>query len=201
MKIRILSVLAFVLYGVSAFAQVEDFELPQIDTCVVWGTAPTGWSIEGETAALSDMALDVCAVINTDGARSGTQALINFNSRVGTLVNDSGPFDLTSFWIHADDRTAGATVRIAGLDGTNNELFSTQVEATNDWQEVVVNWNAITKFTWDPVANSVTNISIDDLTVSGATVILTEPVPSLSSWALFLLAGLLGLFAFKLRRI
>jgi hypothetical protein len=200
MKIRILCALVFAFYGVSVSAQVVDFETPQIDTCGDWGTAPVGWSIESFTAAIADMAIGSCPGVNTDGALSGTQALINFNDRVGTLVNDSGPFDLASFWIHGDDRDGGATVRIAGLDGTDGELFSTEVEATGEWHEIVLNWTSITKITWDPIAPTSSNISIDDLTIGDATIVITEPVPSLSTWSLILLAGLLGLFAFGRRR-
>ena len=81
----------------SANAEVLTFESPDTDTCFVWGLGPDGWTVEGNTASVSDAS--ACQTthpgLNTDGAFEGEQMMINLNSLTGTLIRDAGAFDLT----------------------------------------------------------------------------------------------------------
>ncbi len=200
MKLRIFTLLALFSWSILVQAEVLDFESPVTDSCGSWGLSPTGWTVLNETAAVSDA--DACTTINTDGAFSGSQYLLNFNSRVGTLVRDAGEFYLNGAYFHADDRAGSALLEFAGYDSSDVLLFSTSVQVGTDWQWVQFDWPGITKFTWDPVNPDVTNISVDDLTFDAAVIGEQVAVPSLTTYGLILaIIGFLLIATFRFRAL
>lgn len=198
MKLRFVVLLVLFSWAVLAQAEVLDFESPVVTSCGDWGISPDGWTIEGGTAAVSDDG--ACAFLNTDGAYSGKQYIVNFNSMVGTLTRDAGAFDLNGAYVHADDRNGPATIDFAGYDASDTLLYSATVVVGTDWQWVALDWPGITTFTWDPTTPDVTNITIDDLTFNGTPAVpyVPVPVPSLGTYGLLLLIlGVLLIAGFR----
>ncbi len=201
MKLRIVMALALFSWTILAHAEVLDFESPVLSSCGDWGVSPTGWTIEGGTAAVSD---DVaCSYINFDGAYSGKQYMVNFNSMVGALTRNAGAFDLNGAYVHADDREGETTVDFAGYDDSDTLLYSATRVVGSDWQWVELDWPGITTFTWDSITPGVSNITIDDVTFNnGASIdreINTEPVPSLNMYGLIL--AILGFLLIAVHRL
>jgi len=197
-KLRFSMLLVLFSWAVLAHAEVLDFESPVVSTCGDWGVSPDGWTIEGGTAAVSDEG--ACSFLNTDGAYSGTQYMVNFNSMIGTLTRNAGAFNLNGAYVHADDRNGPTTIDFAGYDASDTLLFSATVVVGNDWQWVPLDWPGITTFTWDPTSPDVTNITIDDLTFNAAPVIeyVPVPVPSLGTYGLLLaVLGILLIAGFR----
>lgn len=203
MKLRFTAILFVCLWSNFLHAAVLTFDtIDAPNTCVVWGGSIDGFTIGDETAGFVED--PACSFLNSDGAFSPPNMMVNFNSRVGTIIKDSGTFDLNGAYFHADDRNGNTMVDFAGYDLSDTLIFSKTIEITADWQWVAFDWAGISKFTWDPVNPSVSNVSVDDFTYDGGgpSVAPTPamPVPVMSTWALITLSMLLGLIVFMNRR-
>ena len=108
-------------------------------------------------------------------AHSGTQYMVNYNRVYGQFTRDSGTFDLTSLWVHADIRSGQTTVRFQGLDGPGgNVLYSQDVVVDAAWQQVTFSgWTGVKTLTWEPISPDVSNVSIDDVVYDGSSATLT----------------------------
>lgn len=202
MKFRVLILLTCVFWAGFSHATVLNFDSIVGSDCSspVWGASVDGFTLEGATAGVFDDTN--CGFINSDGAFSPPNMMVNFNSEIGTISKDVGTFDFNGAYFHADDRDGSTMVDFAGYDLSDTLIFSKTEEITTDWQWVSFEWAGISKFTWDPVSpNSTSNVSIDDFTYDGLpTVEPSVPVPTMSQWALVTLSMLIGLMVFVNRR-
>ncbi len=171
-------------------ATVIDFEaFATPGNCNVSGAGQNigGFTIQGNTAGINS-AIACSSLVN--GANSGQNIMVNFNSQVGTFQKNLGTFDLNSTFVHADTRQANpTTVRFQGLDDIGNVVNSLEIQITAIWQQVTFNWTGIKTFTWDSIDPGSSNISIDDFTFNEA---LTPPsapaVPEPSTYIFSLMA-------------
>lgn len=206
MRFRLLAIL--VLFFGSGFSHAAVLTFDTIDapnTCVVWGGSIDGFTIGDETAGFVED--PACSFLNSDGAYSPPNMMVNFNSRVGTIIKDAGTFTLNGAYFHADDRNGNTMVDFAGYDASDTLLFQKTAEITTDWQWVAFDWADIKKFTWDPVSPSTSsNVSVDDFTYDGAVTAPVPPtpavpVPTMSAYGIALTVLVLLFFAgYRLRR-
>jgi len=198
MKLRFLIILVVCLWSSFTYATVLTFDTIDADnTCVTWGGSIEGFTIGDETAGFVEE--PACSFLNSDGAFSPPNMMVNFNSRVGTIIRDSGTIDFNGAYFHADDRTGNTMVAFAGFDLTDAQIFSKTVEITTEWQWVAFDWPGIKTFTWDPVSpSSVSNVSVDDFTFDGEVTVAPGPaipVPTMSAYGIALTILILLLIA------
>ena len=202
MKLRILTLMACFFWSGFANAVVLTFDtISAPSACVSWGGSIDGFTIGDETAGFVED--PACSFLNSDGAFSPPNMMVNFNSRVGTIIKDSGTIYLNGAYFHADDRSGDTMVDFAGYDLSDTLIFSKTVEITTAWEWVAFDWAGIKTFTWDPVSpSSTSNVSVDDFTYDGSVTVNAPatPVPTMSQWGLIILSMLLGLIAFANRK-
>ena len=200
MKLRILILVACFLWTGFANAAVLTFDpITAPSACVSWGGNVDGFTIGDETAGFVED--PACSYLNSDGAYSPPNMMVNFNSRAGTIIKDSGTFNFNGAFFHADDRDGSTMVNFEGYNLSDTLIFSKTEEITTDWQWVAFDWPGIKKFTWDPVSpDSSSNVSVDDFTYDGIELEPATPVPTMSQWALIMLSMLIGLMVFVNRR-
>ncbi|MDV7143808.1 VPLPA-CTERM sorting domain-containing protein [Tropicimonas sp. TH_r6] len=100
-------------------------------------------------------------------AKSGSQFVTNYNSRLGGMEHDTDVFSLNSLWVRADERVGASTVEFIGYSGSLGSAiaYSMTVDITNVWSEVIFSgWDNLKSFAWDAISPGSSNISIDDIT-------------------------------------
>jgi hypothetical protein len=143
-------------------AAIIDFESAAVGGCqVTAGGSIDGFSLSANNGGFNDST--ACGFI-APTANSGSQYMVNYNSRIAEFTRDVGTFTLNSLFVHADSRVGASTVRFQGLDGIGGAVLqSLEVNINSAWQQVsFAGWTNIKTFTWDSLNPGTSNIAIDD---------------------------------------
>jgi hypothetical protein len=171
-KLHVLSLFVLIVSGVSQASVLTFDETPALGT---WtgGTLVDGFSLPALTG-LSGQATSYSDWGQT--AYSGSNALLNFNSRSGTIVRDSA-FNFDGAWFISNmyGDNSSTTFSLYGLDQSGNTLFSDTQTVTNNWTLLEYDWDNIWGLSFNPQSPDSQNMAMDNLTYNLDPQVVPEP--------------------------